>query len=291
MLAKLPVSKENQELSLQNTLLPTSFDLVGSKAFQAAKYHLNTGGSRVRFSIVKALSERLNIAESDSIKLASSVELLHNASIVHDDLMDKDAYRRSVPTVWSKFGQETAICCGDLFISSAFLHCSRLDKQNKIGQCIQLLSQSIEKTIYGQCLDVDHQAWSCLDNENYCKSVIQKTIPLLVLSFELPLAYSGIVYPSNQVRETVTHFALAYQILDDIEDRVADEEVGRSNYISLLSQTMNSHEAEAMACEKARYLIRQCETHDRRLPEFATGILMPGIKQLNSKLDRLSKSQ
>ena len=80
------------------------------------------------------------------------------------------------------------------------------------------------------------------------------------------------------------------QIIDDIEDRFTDEEVGRSNYVSLLSQTMNPHEAEAMACEKARYLIRQCETHDRRLPEFASGILTPGIKQLNFKLDRLSKS-
>ena len=67
MLAELPVSKEIQENSLGTTLLPTSIDLVGSKVLLAAKYHLNTGGSRVRFSIVKALSERLNIAESDSI--------------------------------------------------------------------------------------------------------------------------------------------------------------------------------------------------------------------------------
>lgn len=284
-----PHTGEKEEDLLENALLETGYNADKSSAFLAAHYHLASGGNRSRSSLALTFSKKLNILASDAIKIAASIELLHNASLVHDDLMDKDQVRRGDRAVWAKFGNETAVCCGDLLISRAFLQCSQLTKLDKVGECIQLLSQSIEKTIYGQCLDVDHQAWSCLDSDSYCESVIQKTIPLLLLCFELPLTYSGVAYPAELVRKAVTHFALAYQIIDDLEDRIIDEKVDRSNYVSLLAQSMTVQGAESMAREKARYLILQCKTNEARLPAIAKGILTPGIEQLSIKLDRISK--
>ena len=289
MLGRLaPLAGDKEDL-LEIALLEAGYDADKSSAFLAAQYHLTSGGGRSRSSLALTLSRKLNILDTDAVKIAASIELLHNASLVHDDLMDKDQIRRGNSAVWAKYGAETAVCCGDLLIARAFLQCSQLSQHDKIGEAIQLLSQSIEKTISGQCLDVDHQAWSSLDSDSYCQSVIQKTIPLLLLCFELPLAYSGADYPAEMIRKAVIQFALAYQIIDDIEDRTIDEEVERSNYVSLLAQSMTVQDAESMAREKARYLLRQCETHEKRLPEVAVGILTSGIEQLSFKLDRLSK--
>lgn len=284
-----PLTGDKEEDLLETALLEVGYHAEESSAYLAAHYHLASGGGRSRSSLALSLSRRLSIHESDAVKIAASIELLHNASLVHDDLMDKDQVRRGDSAVWAKFGDETAVCCGDLLISRAFLQCSRLTEKEKVGDCIQLLSQAIEKTIYGQCLDVDPRAWRHLDSDSYCQNVIQKTIPLLFLCFELPLAYAGFSYPIELVKKAVTHFALAYQIIDDLEDRVIDEKVERSNYVSLLAQSMSIQDAESMAREKARYLIRQCETIEKRLPAIAIGILTPGIEQLCFKLDRLSK--
>ena len=62
----------------------------------------------------------LGLSEPDVLCLAASAELLHNASLVHDDLQDQDGMRRGAPAVWKKYGSNVAICTGDLMLSAAY---------------------------------------------------------------------------------------------------------------------------------------------------------------------------
>lgn len=71
---------------------------------QPAYYHLMTGGSRIRMRVCLDTSLCLGVNDEDAMRLASAVELLHNASLIHDDIQDGDSLRRGLSAVWVKFG-------------------------------------------------------------------------------------------------------------------------------------------------------------------------------------------
>jgi len=87
---------------------------------RAARYHLEAGGQRVRARLALHACEALGVVGDQAVRLAACVELLHNASLVHDDLQDKEKLRRGLPTVCAAFGPDVALCTGDLLLSAAY---------------------------------------------------------------------------------------------------------------------------------------------------------------------------
>ena len=85
----------------------------------ALKYHLSSGGQRTRASLSLACSKALGLSVADATALAATVECLHNASLVQDDLQDGSSLRRSKVPVWKRYGTDTALCLTDLLISAA----------------------------------------------------------------------------------------------------------------------------------------------------------------------------
>ena len=94
---------------------------------EAASYHLASGGKKFRPLFLLAIAYAIRCPEKAALQTAAACELLHNASLVHDDLQDKDETRRGRPAVWQKFGPEIAISLGDYFIASAFRLLAGLD--------------------------------------------------------------------------------------------------------------------------------------------------------------------
>jgi len=91
-----------------------------SATLRAARYHLEAGGQRVRARLALHACEALGVVGDQAVRLAACVELLHNASLVHDDLQDKEKLRRGLPTVCAAFGPDVALCTGDLLLSAAY---------------------------------------------------------------------------------------------------------------------------------------------------------------------------
>ena len=91
-----------------------------SSAQLAAIYHLRSGGRRVRARLAIQACSALGLSEDDALCIAAVVELLHNASLIHDDLQDQEKLRHGCVTVWTKFGTNVAICTGDLMLSAAY---------------------------------------------------------------------------------------------------------------------------------------------------------------------------
>jgi geranylgeranyl pyrophosphate synthase len=109
-------------------------DVVNSSGIiaDAASYHLASGGNKFRPLFLLAIASALKVQEQVAVQTAAACELLHNASLVHDDLQDKDETRRGRPAVWQRFGPEIAINLGDYFIASAFSLLASIDCHHRL---------------------------------------------------------------------------------------------------------------------------------------------------------------
>ena len=83
-----------------------------------SKYHLQSGGKRFRAILALLAAKIFGLDKKSSINVAVCCEFIHNESLIHDDLQDRDLLRRGQPTIWSRFGDHSAINLGDYFISA-----------------------------------------------------------------------------------------------------------------------------------------------------------------------------
>ncbi|WP_372892965.1 polyprenyl synthetase family protein [Rhodosalinus sp.] len=203
-------------------------DLCGAGPVGAgAQYHLSTGGSRVRARLGLEAAGALALAPGAAEACAVGPELLHNASLVHDDLQDHDATRRGHPAVWRRFGPAAAVCVGDVMISAAFAAmASHPDPARAIG----LMHAAIARTANGQARDLRKP---CLDLDAYRALVAEKTGTLIALPVRLALAAANAPGDSLAL-EVGDTLAFAYQAIDDIRDRDADRASGRVNLCTRL---------------------------------------------------------
>lgn len=88
-----------------------------SNVVEAAVYHLSTGGRRMRVQLCIHAGLAVGLSTENIVCLGAACELIHNASLIHDDIQDRDEYRRGKKTVWALYGQSIAICAGDLYLS------------------------------------------------------------------------------------------------------------------------------------------------------------------------------
>ena len=200
----------------------------GGPVGDGALYHLSTGGNRVRARLGFEAAAALDLSPAATEACACGPELLHNASLVHDDLQDQDAARRGHAAVWQRFGAEAAISVGDVMISAAFASAARHpDPARAIG----LLHDAITCTACGQARDLMKPR---LDLASYRALVIEKTGPLFALPVRLALAAARVGGDDAAAKLGGT-LALAYQILDDIRDRDADAAAHRVNICQLIA--------------------------------------------------------
>lgn len=191
--------------------------LGDTPARAAGLYHLKTGGSRMRARLAIA-SASLSFDLSDAIAAASACEFLHNASLIHDDISDRDLYRRGHQTVWAKYGPDVALCTGDLFLAAAFKAGASIKNPEAAQKTTQSLAENAARVIGGQSLELaalqEARQWSVL---RYLHATQQKTAPLI----ELAMGIGGVRCHSLAVA-----LGLAYQILDDLDDNLRGAQTG-----------------------------------------------------------------
>ena len=192
----------------------------GSALAEMCHYHLKTGGKRLRAVVPLAVAETLEAEPEPLIPFAAACEMLHNATLVHDDLQDGDATRRGEPTIWKKFGLEHAVNLGDAMLYWPLLMLDRLDSPD--GQF-----RAINRRFARQALAViDGQerefALTHVDEptaEDYFRMVEGKTGGLFRLAVaggaELSGASAELV---DQLDAAAADLGVLFQIQDDILD-------------------------------------------------------------------------
>ncbi len=193
-----------------------------SVSTDAALYHLNSGGKRTRAVLSLECSQALCLPCNTALHLAAAVELLHNASLVHDDFQDGDPYRRNRKAVWKHYSRDIALCTGDLMISAAYACIGDADTPY-LGSLLKLHHQAVATTIHGQSLDTSVAGGPVTLND-YNRIVTAKSSPLIALCFQAPLLCSNDSISAQHMKVAAEAFTLGYQIADDIEDIHVDVE-------------------------------------------------------------------
>ena len=193
-----------------------------SAAEYAAKCHLATPGHKVRAKLCLVSCLELNIKHHDMLILSAVSELLHNASLIHDDIQDMDEMRRDVETVWKRFGSNIAICAGDLLLSSAYGVLANISDPTLLPKLIQRIANRTSTVIQGQCGDIECKNQSINSLETYQNIARAKSGALLGLPIELALIFSQQDQYLGIVQQATSAFAIGYQIIDDLNDIAKD---------------------------------------------------------------------
>ena len=156
---------------------------------------------------------------------AAAVELLHNATLVHDDLQDGDEVRRGEPTLWKKYGAGQAINAGDLMLMVPYQLLSCLDVEGEMLRCMfGSFSNRTIQTVRGQSLEMTLRDSLNFDRETYIQALRGKTGQLLALAVEGPLMLSKAAPEEiSQRASAFENLGVAFQIYDDIRDLYADK--------------------------------------------------------------------
>jgi geranylgeranyl pyrophosphate synthase len=218
-----PIQSELDELvgeveSFMKQQLLTEVNLESAAAV-AAVYHLESGGRRIRARLALQASLALELNRSDAIILAATVEFLHNASLIHDDLQDDEVMRHGMPTVGAAFGTNIAICVGDLFLSATYGTLGAYSNSSRLPQLIASVHAATSAAIRGQCAGFPHDEGDSPNNLNFYRQVaIEKSGALLSLPLKLAFLAAGCEQYVQQADEAAKEFAVGYQIMDDLQD-------------------------------------------------------------------------
>ena len=208
-------------------------EVGGDSAAAAANYHLSAGGNRFRCKLALDAGQRLNLDFESNTAIAACCELLHNASLIHDDIQDRDRVRRGRESVWARFGTDVAICTGDLMVSAAYCALAEI-RQPDVGYLIAASHRAVGNAISGQTKDRANSIVCTLSLDDYLETVSDKSGSLLCLPLELALTLGGRQDALKLASDAANAFACAYQICDDLDDWREDLAHKRLNIVGVL---------------------------------------------------------
>jgi geranylgeranyl pyrophosphate synthase len=190
----------------------------GEPLHQASHHHFSTKGKLLRASCALLISEAMSVNTKIALEWAVGCELLHNASLVHDDVCDNASLRRGELTVHQKYGIPTAICLGDWLISQSLQHFRNAIFQSEIAPSIGIdcFTQALSAVSLAQSREFD--GTSFIDWETYLSVIDGKTTPLLNLAFSGPALLSRSTVNKVEIDRAAKLLGRAFQILNDIDD-------------------------------------------------------------------------
>ena len=185
-------------------------------------YALSSGGKRLRMQLVLAGCRLVGGNERDALPFAEAIEVFHNFTLLHDDVMDRADVRRGMPTVHVKWNDNTAILSGDQMLISAYQLLEGAPAQH-LAELLRLFTQTATEICEGQQYDVDFEHRDDVQISDYIEMIRLKTSVLLAAA----LQGGAIIGGANKAEQEALynygiHLGLAFQIQDDLLDCFGD---------------------------------------------------------------------
>ena len=211
-------SFEELAVKFENHFNKRHFPSNPSTLYDAAQYILKIGGKRVRPVGVLMGNELFSDIQDDAFHVATAIELFHNFSLIHDDIMDKAPLRRGVETVHTKYGDSTALLAGDVMLVAAYEEINKIHS-SKLHDILNLFNKTAKEVCEGQQLDMDFELKDQVHFEEYLQMVTLKTSVLLAASMQMGAILGG-AGAGNQdhLYEVGKNLGIAFQVQDDYLD-------------------------------------------------------------------------
>ena len=192
----------------------------GHSLHAAAQHHFKSPGKMLRSRLALAACVQQGMARQAALDWAVAIELLHNASLVHDDICDDDQLRRDEPSLWAAFGRPLAICFGDWLIGKSFELTANAQADTG-APLIALLAKTISDLSTGQAAEFIGDALP--DCATYLSIVGGKTTPLFMAALEGAFLVGDSLRDDDveACRKMFEHIGFAYQIANDLDNHHA----------------------------------------------------------------------
>lgn len=197
----------------------------GSSLVEMCRYHMKTGGKRLRALLPLAVAEAFGAEPAQLVPLGAACEMLHNATLVHDDLQDRDRVRRGEETVWVRYGEPRAINLGDAMLYWTLLLAARLEctseKRERISK--RILRETL-RVVDGQEREFLLKDVEAPSVDDYFRMVEGKTSGLFALPVGAAAEFCDA--PEDVISEleiAAEHLGVLFQIQDDVLDLYAEK--------------------------------------------------------------------
>lgn len=236
------------EKGLQGLELPADPQTL----YQPFRYAIDVGGKRIRPLLTLLACGICGGKIDDAIPAALAVEILHNFTLVHDDIMDSADTRRGEPSVFKKWDENIAILSGDVMFADAYRQLSEYGHSDAYSKeeytaFHDAFSQAVITVCEGQALDMEFVNRTSVSHEEYIRMISGKTAALLSASLEMgAIAAHASGQKRDELAELGLEMGIAFQIQDDLLDAIADPEKfgkrpggdiyeGKKTYLTILA--------------------------------------------------------
>lgn len=213
------IEKFNQDFDTQH------FPSQPASLYEPSEYFLKIGGKRIRPVLCLLGNELFSDLHPDAYLAANAVELFHNFSLVHDDMMDEANLRRGQATIHTKYDSNTALLVGDIMVIRAYEYLQPI-QSNHLSKILGLFNQTAREVCEGQQLDMDYAKRATVTLEEYIHMITLKTSVLLAASLQMGAIIGGAGENNcKHLYEFGKKLGIAFQIQDDYLDAFGDATV------------------------------------------------------------------
>jgi geranylgeranyl diphosphate synthase type II len=252
------------------------------RLYAPIKYGLEIGGKRIRPTLLM-LTYNLYAEDIErAVMPAMAVEIFHNFTLLHDDIMDNADVRRGRPSVPAKWGDNVAILSGDAMLILAYNHLQHTDSE-RLSKIFEWFNKMAAEVCEGQQFDMDFETQEKVSVVDYMRMIELKTAALLAGSAIIGAILAGASeYDCKHLYDFALEVGLAFQLQDDLLDSFGDERLGKKIGGDILEgkKTILMIEAFSRANEAQRDVLRT--THLRK--DLSDAEKISTIKALYEKL-------
>jgi len=200
-----------------------SFRFAPEKLYEPVRYILERGGKRIRPLLTLMACDLFSGRAEEALPAAYAVELFHNFTLAHDDIMDQASLRRGIPTMHEQFGTAQAILSGDVMMICAYEFLNRLGNA-KFRKVLDLFNTTAIRVCEGQQYDMNFQRATEVSEKEYLTMIEFKTAVLLACSLKVGAIIGDAgEEDANYLFEFGKNIGICFQLLDDLLDAFGEE--------------------------------------------------------------------
>ena len=283
------INKELEEISLEDS--PVNL-------YEPIRYILSIGGKRLRPSLTLMGCNIFSDKIDNAIYPALAIEIFHNFTLMHDDLMDKSEIRRSYPTVHKKWEENIAILSGDAMLVKSYEYISKC-QEDILDKALSIFNQAALRVCEGQQYDMDYEKTTDVSIPEYLNMIELKTASLIAGALKLgALAGQSVSNDTDLMYEFGRNIGIAFQLQDDLLDVYADPTVfgksGGGDIVSnkktfLLVSALNSKDKKVIPVLK-KWIEKTDFNRDEKIKEITEIFNELKLKELTeAKIDDFFK--